>query len=232
MPEYASRMGTIHLSRAQEWIDAGHQVHPKMTQLSWPSSMERHYSTATTQSLRFFDLLSSEHDDAHAWLSWSMWGDVPNPESAMVVFDTEDGDCDDRPISQAEPDSVVYPIGTWELHMHLDERAIKPNSFNQLRRSLHQCEHEHDSAEPSQIEICTPCRRFGNRYASSTYHEFASSVHIKRVEAFEPHATVRDVLDRIANGMCYGEFKGIEPARGGQAQSPEGHHVFRLRWGT
>lgn len=45
---------------------------------------------------------------------------------------------------------------------------------------------------------------------------------IKRVELFEPHATLRDVLERIVSDQCYGYIEGIDGTDG----------VFYLRWGT
>lgn len=50
----------------------------------------------------------------------------------------------------------------------------------------------------------------------------AYSQTISRVEHFEPHATLRDVLERIANGDCFGYMEGIEGDNG----------VFYLQWGT
>ena len=55
---------------------------------------------------------------------------------------------------------------------------------------------------------------------------------IKRVEVFEADATVLDVLQRIAAGMCCGFYEGIEAATGERARSPEGRAVFELGWGT
>lgn len=58
--------------------------------------------------------------------------------------------------------------------------------------------------------------------ASNTSDISAYSQSIRRVEHFEPHATLRDVLERIANGDCYGYMEGIDGDNG----------VFYLQWGT
>ena len=137
-----------------------------------------------------------------------------------------------RPLTQAEWDSAVYPDGQWELHMEFDERAVKEDSFTQLKQMVYYCQHDHDSVDQSCIEICTPRRNWGDKFAGSAHHEFSSSVQIKRVEVFEADATVLDVLQRIAAGMCCGFYEGIEAATGERARSPEGRAVFELGWGT
>jgi hypothetical protein len=167
-----------------------------------------------------------------------MHGNPPNPTDAEVVmFDPEDGDCDGRPLTQAELDSVVYPDAPWELHMDFDDRVIKEDSFSQLRQMVCYSQHSTDSISTSRIEICTPHRTVGSTWyrlydASPWQCEFSTAVQIKRVEIFEPDATVQDVLDRIAGGMCYGYFEGIREAWVDRGLSSEGRPVFELVWGT
>jgi hypothetical protein len=166
-----------------------------------------------------------------------MHGNPPNPTDAEVVmFDPEDGDCDGRPLTQAELDSVVYPDAPWELHMDFDDRVIKEDSFSQLRQMVCYSQHSTDSISTSRIEICTPHRTVGSIWyrlydASPWQCEFSTAVQIKRVEVFEEDATVQDVLDRIAGGMCYGYFEGIREAWGDRGLSSEGRPVFELVWG-
>jgi hypothetical protein len=86
----------------------------------------------------FCDLLSfnsGRTDEDNGWLNWPLLGNPPKPTDAEVMFDTEEGDYDGRPLTQAELDSVVYPDAPWELHMEFDDRAIKEDSFIQLRHS-------------------------------------------------------------------------------------------------
>jgi hypothetical protein len=174
----------------------------------------------------------TESDENRGWLDWSMHADLPNPIHAEVVFEAHDGGYYRRPVTQSELNSIVYSDRPWELHMEFDDRAIKEDSFNQLRQMVRHSRHGNGSAA-SRIEICTPQRSaISNTTAWQIKLSLAVPLRIKRVEVFEANATVHDVLTRIAGGMCYGFFEGLDSTRSNRALSPQGRPVFHLMWGT
>ena len=161
-----------------------------------------------------------------ASLDWTMHGDPADPREARVRIRGEwDEDDTERPLTEAELATKFHPDGDWELHIEVDDRASKDNSFATLQKDVCTRKYDKDSVAESRIEICYPSGKY------QWNHSCAAEVQIKRVEVFDAEATVQDVLERIAASMCYGYYEGIQPSWRNHTGG-DGRPVFELHYGT
>lgn len=140
-------------------------------------------------------------------IQWEMHGDPPNISDVQVSTGEI---C--RPITENELNIVLHPFGNWILRMTFDDRAIdKIADPTDERRILYDkllCVYDY---KLNKSHVCYPVLNF------------------KRIEYFNEYTRVKDVLECIASGPCYGYFEGLKYC---YIDVIDNIPVYKLCWGT